>query len=79
MSFVLGSVELTRSEGGMVGKLKVSLRGDGTDSKNESSMFGSSRYDIISCSAYTVARIGSIGGRLDGNGVGAGYPAASGG
>lgn len=42
MSFVFGSVELTLSDGGMFGKLKVSCSGDGTVSKKESSMSNSS-------------------------------------
>ena len=38
INFVFGSVELTRSEGGMMGKLKASLSGDGTELKKESSI-----------------------------------------
>ena len=79
MSFVFGSVELTRSEGGMIGKLKASSRGDGTDLKKESSISVESRYASTSCSAYTVVRIGLIGDKFDGSGVGAGFVAASGG
>ena len=56
----------------MIGKLKASSRGDRTDSKKES------RYASISCSGYTVVRIGSIGGKFDRGGDGAGYVAASG-
>ena len=79
MSFLFCSVELTRSEGGMIGKLKASSSGDKTASKKESSISVESRYASISCSGYTVVRIGSIGGIFDGSGDGAGYVAVSGG
>ena len=42
----------------MIGKLKASSSGDGTELKKESTISVESRYASLSCSGYTVVRIG---------------------
>ena len=62
-----------------MGKLKALSSGDRTESKKESSTSVESRYARISCSGFTVVRMGSIGGRFHGSGDGPGYAAEEGG
>jgi len=55
----------------MLGRLKTSFSGDGTESKKESSTSIESRYAKISCSGMTDVGVGTTGGRCDGSGEGA--------
>jgi len=62
MNLVLGSVELTRSDGGMLRMCLGSCRVDVIEEKAIFSKGSVSKYGEVSCSSYIWVRTGSTGG-----------------